>query len=100
MARSSPRAPRGQHKEAQQKSGSHHSIAGAAVMLARVQVIRVDGVQSTRAGVLKALFKARWFQAELLTKPSLIFGLPEVGLIQVLCMCRGFWGSGTSCLRT
>ena len=50
------------------------------VMLACVQVIRVDGVQAAKASLLEIRLESRWFHSKLLSKPSLVFGFPKAWL--------------------
>lgn len=55
-------------------------IPVATVMLACVQVIRVDGVQAAKASLLEIRLESRWFHSKLLSKPSLVFGFPKAWL--------------------
>ena len=55
-------------------------IPVATVMLACVQVIRVDGVQAAKASLLEIRLESRWFHSKLLSKSSLVFGFPQAWL--------------------
>ena len=55
-------------------------IPVATVMLACVQVIRVDGVQAAKTSLLEIRLESKWFHSKLLSKPSLVFGFPKAWL--------------------
>ena len=49
----------------------------ATVNFASVQVVSINGVQAALTRLTQMRGEARWLQAELLTKPGLVFGLPQ-----------------------
>ena len=66
-------------------------IPVATVMLACVQVIRVDGVQAAKASLLEMRLESRWFHSELLSNQAWYSDFPRRGCIHVGYMGPVSW---------